>query len=39
MLLNDRNWKPISNFTSITAGRVIAWNAANEFAMTAADSN
>ena len=31
--------EPIGNFISITAGKVIAWNAAGEAAKTAVDGN
>ena len=30
MLINYSVWEPIGNFFSITAGKIIAWNAAGE---------
>ena len=38
-LINYSMLEPIGNFISITAGKVIAWNAAIEAAKTAVDGN
>ena len=39
MLINYSILEPIDNFISITAGKVIAWNAAGEAGKTAVDGN